>query len=365
MHQNLIQFLFPGWKIQNQDGAESSTNYMFARLHPQGIASDSKVDYFDRAFAEELSEKELSDQSIMHLLLDYNNNKVSAAELIAKAIESERYAERIEYFGKLLSPTKILELTSVYFKKIFDLQPHIKLGDYELTAILWRMSLDNYDTEENLRNWFETQINTYLHRSMMFTNDIFYFWRNRTRSDADIENTSPKILKTYIEKIKQLAENPEQLVEVLKFDMPFIWSLRHIVFGKHGNEEIKKAAEDKFFTNWQPWLMNSLLEASKQAPETVAMYTAPLLYDLINTVHDISTDPDDDIKNKIKRVWSAKFDEEIGKRLFGNDLKKIMKIVTVLEEKDYKNYSDLDEQTKILLDYAVTHSKQWIRDNVG
>ena len=40
-----------------------------------------------------------------------------------------------------------------------------------------------------------------------------------------------------------------------------------------------------------------------------------------------------------------------------------MEVISILKENDYKNYSDLGEQAKTLLDYAVTHSKQWLRDN--
>jgi len=87
------------------------------------------------------------------------------------------------------------------------------------------------------------------------------------------------------------------------------------------------------------------------------MYTAPLVYDLNNVTFD------DEEDGKRRRGWKAGFDEEIGKMLFGNNLQKIMKVVSILEEKDYKNYSDLGEPAKTLLDFAVTHSKQWLLDN--
>ena len=160
----------------------------------------------------------------------------------------------------------------------------------------------------------------------------------------------------YIEKIKQLAKKPEQFVKVLNYDMPYIWTLRHRVFGKHENELIKKAAKDDFFSNWQPWLAVSLIKASPKAPVIIAMYTIPLVYGLNNLIFD-------DEDGRKRQGWKAVFDEEVVKMLFGDNLQKIMEIVSILKENDYKNYSDLDEQAKTLLDYAVTHSKQWLLDN--
>lgn len=183
----------------------------------------------------------------MHLLQDYNNSKISSEEIIAKSIDSSRYSERIEYFSKLLKPGKILELTSEYFMKIFEAEPHTKLSDHELTGRLWRMSLNNYDSEENHVNWFETQIQIYIFRSMMFSKDIFYFWRYRTQSDADLKRTSIRILNIYIEKIKMLSGNTKKFIEVLNRDKPYIWTLRHIVFGFLSNEEVR-VAEEEFFS---------------------------------------------------------------------------------------------------------------------
>lgn len=111
--------------------------------------------------------------------------------------------------------------------------------------------------------------------------------------------------------------------------------------------------------------MSSLLESSRLAPDTVSMYTAPLLYDLEHSIQDVNTDIDDNIENKMKHTWKAKFDELVCNKLFGNDLYKIIRIVSVLKEEDYKDYNDLDEQAKILLDYAVSHSKQWLIDNTS
>lgn len=356
LYHKLIQFLFPGWHSPDQSHESKITDYVFATLNPQGIASDSNVDYFARAFAEELPENELSDQYVMRLLLDYNSDKYSETEVIVKIMDSEQFAERIEYFGKLLAPAKVLALTSEYFKAISNKKLYVEFHNHQLTGRLWRMSLDNYETEENHKYWLENQIDKYLLKSLKLANDIFYFWSYRTRSESESKQYPPELHKMYIEKIKQLTKKPEQLVEVLTHDMPFIWILGHRLFGNYTKEEIKKAAGSDFFSNWQPWLANSLIKASQKAPAIIAMYTAPLVYDLNN----ITFKDEDD---KMRQGWKASFDKEIGKMLFGDNLQKFMKIISILKEDDYKNYSDLDEQAKTLLDYAVTHSKQWLLDN--
>ncbi len=356
LYHKLIQFLFPGWHSPDQSQASKITNYVFATLNPQGISSDSNVDYFSRAFAEELPENELSDQYLMRLLLDYNSDKYSATEVIVKIMDSEQFAERIEYFGKLLAPAKVLALTSEYFKAFSNKKLDVEFHNYELTARLWRMSLDNYETEENHKYWFENQIDKYLPKSLKLANGIFYFWSYRTRSDSESKQCPPELYKMYAVKIKQLTKNTEQFVKVLNYDMPFIWTFQHRVFGIYSNEQIKKAANDDFFSNWQPWLADSLIKASPKAPVIIAMYTTPLVYSLNNATFD-------DEDNRIRHGLKAGFDKEIGKMLFGDNLQKIMEVISVLKENDYKNYSDLDEQAKIILDYAVTHSKQWLLDN--
>ncbi|KKK59019.1 hypothetical protein LCGC14_3038600, partial [marine sediment metagenome] len=84
LYHKLIQFLFPGWHSPDQSHESKITDYVFATLNPQGIASDSNVDYFPRAFAEELPENELSDQYVMRLLLDYNSDNVKVKHLLKK-----------------------------------------------------------------------------------------------------------------------------------------------------------------------------------------------------------------------------------------------------------------------------------------
>ena len=210
LYHKLIQFLFPGWHSPDQSHESKITDYVFATLNPQGIASDSNVDYFARAFAEELPENELSDQHVMRLLLDYNSDKYSATEVMVKIMDSEQFAERVEYFGKLVNPAKVLALTSEYFKATSNKKFDVEFRNYELTGRLWRMSLDNYETEENHKHWLENQIDKYLPKSLKLANDIFYFWSYRTRSDSESKQCSPELYKMYLEKIKQLIKNTDR-----------------------------------------------------------------------------------------------------------------------------------------------------------
>jgi hypothetical protein len=359
LYHKLIQFLFPGWHSPDQSQASKITDFVLATLNPQGIASDNDVDYFSRAFAEELPENELSDQYVMRLLSDYNSDKYSAAEVMVKIMNLEQFAERVECFGKLVNPAKVLDLTSEYFKAISIKKPDVEFHNLELTGRMWRMSLDNYETEENHKYWLENQIDKYLPKSLKLANDIFYFWGYRTRSDSESKQYPPELYKMYFEKIKKLIKNTEQFVKVLNHDMPHIWTLRHRVFRNYGNEQITKTEQqikNTFFSDWQPWLADSLVKASQKAPITIAMYTTPLVYDLNNVTFD-------DEDSGIRHGWKVGFDEEIGKMLFGDNLQKIMEVVSILKENDYKNYNDLGEQAKTLLDYAVTHSKQCLLDN--
>jgi hypothetical protein len=359
LYHKLIQFLFPGWQIRLPNDKGERADYELAELHPQGIASGGKVDYFARAFAEELNENELSDQNVMRVLQDYNNSNIPAKEILSKALVSEQYAERIECFAKLLRPEKVLDITTEYFKIISELNSHSDLNKYDLTARLWRMSLDNPDSEAEYTKWLESQIDKYYAESLRFNNTIFYYWRSRTRSDVETKQRSPELYKMYVEKIKQLAKKPEEFIKALSSIPPYIWTLRHIVFMFEGNENIGHyAQQDKsIFSNWQPWIVDLLIKTAKNAPTIIPMYTAPLMYDANMSFQD------DEEENQRRQGWVARFDETIARMLFGDDLLKIMKVISALKEDDYKGYSEIDGQARAILDFAVIHSKQWLKEN--
>lgn len=357
LYHKLIQFLFPGWHYPAQSKASKIANNMYRTLNPQGVASDSNVDYFARACAEELPENEIPDQSVMRYLLKYNSGEYSPAKVMGKLIKSEHFADRVEYFGKLLKPSKVLDLTSQYLD-FFSKHPEINVRNSGLAVTLHRMPLDNYETVENHKSWLEHQIVKYLPKSLQLTNDIFGDWGYRTRSDRADQQHPIKCHEFYQEKIQKLITNINQFVNVLKYDMPCIWTLRHAVFCNFTHAGIKQSSEqakDAFFSPWQPWLAESLIKASTIEPAIIAMYSAPLIYDINNiTTHDAA--------HGMMHGWEVTFDSKISELLFGDNLKPIMEIISVLKEEDYKDYKNLDEQAKKLLDYAVTHSKQWILD---
>jgi hypothetical protein len=360
-YHKLIQFLFPGWEIRNESNAKKMPSYLSSQVHTQGIASGGEIDYFSRATAEVMEENEPRDQDVMRFLQKYNDDKSSASDIMKEMMVSERLVERVEVFGRLLKPAKVLELTSEYFANVQENKLRGNFGNLGITGNLWRMSLDNYESKENHKSWLGSQIDKYLSQSLRFTNDIFYLWRSRTRDESKSSLYSGDLYGIYVEKVKQLMGDSQGFTKVLERDAPFIWAIRHVVFQSAGNDDIKRSTDD-IFGLWKPWLVNLLEDAVKINPTVVAMCTVPLVYNLKDMTYDKGIS-DDDTDLGVTHGWSGEYDEEIATKLFGDDLPKIMKVISALKEDDYKGYSEIDVQAKAILDFAVIHSKQWLLDH--
>lgn len=351
LYHGLIKFLFNGWDISSGDNAKKLNRIMYYEMHPQCIARSEPTDYFYRLNAEELSDGEQSDQKTMQIMLDINDNKIPIAKAINDIIENPKLTNKMEQFGKLFKPSKVLELTSQYFE-IVPKYGYEKFSDYELTSALWRLHLNNPDRQDSYIKWLETNLTKYLQKNIRFANDIHYFWKYRSKDDSSRKTPSPDVMGMYLATLKKVFKGkPEKLNNSLPSNPPYIWVLRHILFRNFGNEEILQCDNNKtFFADWQPWFVKLLVEASKKAPKLIAMYCVPLVYDLEHI-----------IEGKYRNTWEAKYDDEVATLLFGDKLIDVIRNISTLSEDDYSAY-ELESQTKVILDFAVVHSKKWLND---
>lgn len=355
IYHQLIKFLFPGWEIQNEDHSEKLAGKLLAETpHPQGVAMSYPADYFYRFTSEDATG---DDQHTMKDIVAFNKGDVSEVILMNKMGDDAKYSARLEHFGRLLTPEKVLYLTSAYFKAAFEYD-YRRFADFELTGQLWRIHLKNSASEETHCDWLEDMLSAYLPLSIRFANDIFYFWKFRKDSEAESKYVRPEIEQMYTNLIKTLFENePEKLIKALS--PKYIWTLRHLLFKNKNNAAIKK--DEKFFSDWQPWFIDLLITASEINSKLVAMFIVPLLYDI-----QMSTTGDGDLEDetpKLKHGWKARYDETVASLLFGERLPEARRILSSLSEDDYSQ-DNLDEQEKCILDFAVSHSQKW-RDEQG
>jgi hypothetical protein len=347
LYHKLIQFLFPGWNI---DPEKKNNMTGFDKPHLQGIAQNDPTDYLYRLTSESVAGE---DQKTMKDILDYNEDSISKEQMLAKMRESHKYSERVEYFGRLLKPERVLDLTSAYFASITKYD-YRRFADYELTRQLWNIHLKKSVSEEKHQNWLEQVLSHYLPISIRFAGDIFYFWKYRKDSEVDRKYSRPEILQIYHDLIKsQFDGKPEKFINSLEPVPEDIWTLRHLLFMNEDNKVILSSEKkNNFFAYWKPWFIDLLIGASKITPKLIAMNIVPLVY-------DIAKEHSDENEMKTQYGWRAQFDENIASLLFEDKLPIIMELISTLSENDYIKY-DIGDPEKVILDYAIVHSKQWL-----
>lgn len=354
VYHQLIRFLFPAWEIPDDEHADQLTNRMFSEtVHPQGIAQSEPSDYFYRLTSEDVAG---DDQNTMKDILDYNEGNVSEDVLMERMINDAQYSKRVEHFGKLIDPDKVLSLTSVYFNTLkYDYR---RFADYVLTGQLWRIHLKNSADENFHQTWLEDVLSTYLPVSIRFANDIFYFWKYRKDSEAESKYVRPEIEQMYKQLIRNIFEDaPKKLINALESEPAYIWTLRHLLFRNIDNDQIKSCDQkETIFSDWKPWFIDLLIAASIINPKLVAMFVVPLLYDIkMTTIDDIDTE---DGMPRTRQGWKAVYDETVASLLFGDRFPIARKMISDLSEDDYSKYN-FDEQAKCILDSAISDSKKW------
>lgn len=346
LYHKLLRFMFPGWPL---DGTRSSS-LSTPKVHPQGIAvSDGGVDYFVRLTAEEVPENETSDQRTMRELLRINDEQEYATQLADLMVQDDLLSERVEYFGQVLKPSRVLSITAAFFEIVRENQWYSKFDDALLTGRLWRMALDNPDTEDNYRLWFRKQVERHCQSSLRFANSIDYFWRHRTRDYINTDENEPEMRRLSVERVRFFLDKPAEFACILRGDLPFIWVLRHVVYDYKDNETVRKQTSHEPFREWKPWLAKLLADASRSDAQAVAVVSIPLVYSIVNT------------RERMRNVWKAKFDEEVATLLFGESLGEIMQIIGTLKDSNDAARTDLDEQGKCILDYAIVHASEWLK----
>lgn len=360
LYHQLIRFLFPDWQIPTDSHTEKLTDSILSNTpHPQGIAKSEPTDYLYRFTSEESIGE---DQKTMREILRYNEEAVSADDLVKMMINDNQHSARIEYFGELIVPDKVLFLTSAYFKTIVKYD-YRRFADYELTGSLWRIHLKNPARQCRHREWLEKVLSKYLPISIRYANDIFYFWKYRNASEAESKYVNPDILQLYSNLIRTIFENdPEKFLSALASEPQHIWTLRHLLFGRHDNSTIKNFdKKETFFSGWQPWLVDLIIKTAEKNSKLIAMQIIPLIYDIRMTSVEVDYDEGNETvegEPKIVDTWKAYFDQEIASLLFGKQLPKVMEVISILSEDDYAKY-ETGEQAKIELDFAVSHSRTW------
>ncbi|NPU85907.1 MAG: hypothetical protein HPY65_15635 [Syntrophaceae bacterium] len=271
MLKHLIIYLFPGW---NEDD-------FYQDNVPQGVLQSDPTDYWVRLNREEVAMDELRDQTILHAVQSWKENKSTIIyqnlNLSEAIFNIDGFARKIEHFGNLLDGGNIRELASEVFENIrnsknsnFDVDSY--LGFFEL----WRLSLDN--PSKNHYEWILVEIEKALPISLRLANSLYYYWSKGSRTDIDITNIHISLRKRFVEAARKCYES-DLNVFIKALDEVYIYSIYHLMIffsqTKYGGSGFNASEWD--------WLVNTILESAKINSRIIIPQLVPLICDELNT----------------------------------------------------------------------------------
>lgn len=240
---------------------------------PQGFVDDSATDYWARMNIGRLTSDEYSDQSYLRAVTSWQSDH-SNSTFLTHSGESITFARaiygiagissKLEYFHCSFTISEVLELASEVFQ--------IALKDKKSIAceencpgfkVLWQLSLDKeFDTYDE---WLIKEIARAMDVSLHFANDLYFYWRRRTRLSIDAKETTPALKQAVFDLFEKKCRNkPHNLLRILDQGDPV--GLWHLVFYKTRVPE-----------RCLRWIGGLLLEAAEVNPKMIASYVACLI----------------------------------------------------------------------------------------
>jgi hypothetical protein len=330
----LVETLFPGFY-------EWSTN----EVSPvQGIAGTQLTDYWVRLNAEELTDDELKDQTVLHAIDKWKRNNdadVYNGHSLASALLNEgNFADKVEQFGVQLNGKEVRQLAGQLFALILEgkgvrktkTPGYISGEEYPGFIELWRLSLKKpVDWHEK---WILEEIEKALAVSLRFANDLYYYWRSNAEHE---KNAKPELQKGIIVKAKEIYTDIDIFIEAI--DPDYIYSVVHFV--NYLSEKTER--EDIDYKEWR-WLGDILVKAGNKSPQRVV----PQIVCLIIEDKMLETD------------WQpTKLLEDRAKELFGQNLSQVMTLLT-----QEVNSCKFGGRERVRIQFGQQEAKKWLSKQV-
>ncbi|WP_428303733.1 P-loop NTPase fold protein [Lacipirellula sp.] len=334
--RHLIDFLFPG--ASKILGGRSSLN----RNSLQGVSARSHVDYWSRAFAEEISPNEIRDQEVIDYIDDCKVDKNAIKKLANRMIESEAFCNGWEYFASRMPSPDLYQLAETLFKVLLDKHGASASGEHWAIIRVWRVVNRRPAQTRDRRQWLVIQLRKALRQSLGFYNDIFHYWTGKHGivSSSEVQTMRDEML-AYARRYFS-AGRASAFVKSLSPQHP--GALRHFVVPHEHYEGLVAPASAG---QWD-WFLPTLQRAVRTAPELVLPQLTRLISKDIDQSHF-----DEDHMARVSFRTSV-VDRDLTHAIFGTRKKWILeKIVSF----PFESTVDLDLERSV----AVRESaREWL-----
>jgi hypothetical protein len=275
------------------------------RKAPQGVGSDAHVDYWARAFAEELSPTDVKDQDIIRYIDACRSDERAIPALADKMIESDNFCRGWEYFSTRMSAAALLKLAEVLCDKHLRRSGAAANGDDETILSVWRRINRRVPRQPETAQWIKVRLRKALLRSLGFYNNLYYYWTGTHGivDREDVQGIRDEMLM--LARRRYTKKAPFNLLAVLSPEHP--WALRHFVMPPDQRERLIAPAKPG---DWA-WLSPVLSLAIREDPFLVL----PQLARLVSESKDVHIHEEMHMASVMQRIWTI--DRDLATLIFG------------------------------------------------
>ena len=193
--------------------------------------------------------------------------------LLRNILEVEGFADKVEQFGMLLNGDDVRYLAGDLFKIILSKEESKKGGDeYPGFFQLWRLSLDKPFAGHE--KWILDEISKALPVSLLFANELYYYWRNTDRSMDAANVSTPELRNKVVAKAEEIYSGKSDiLIKVLNIEDMYSTRTFMIFFSERDGGGLGYKPDE-----WR-WFAAVILEAGKKNPQVVVPHIAGLVVD--------------------------------------------------------------------------------------
>jgi hypothetical protein len=326
--RNLVDFLFP--KSNTLLGGQANLD----RKALQRVGADAHVDYWSRAFAEELAPNEVRDQEILHAIDASNANDEAINSLTDRMLESEKFSAGWEYFSSRMRTPTLHTVAEILFSKHLQRDGANAKGDHDSIIRAWRR-INRRPLGPNSATWLVSELKKSLPVSLGFYNDLVHYWTGSSGIvDAEGGRSIRKEMLSFAKSHFAKSKSKSAFCDVLSRVHP--WAIRHFVLPPDQNSKVVEG-------DWK-WLRPILGRAVKHDPDLVIPQLARIMV--------LSKDSfvyEEEVDAKVsRRVWVI--DRGIAKAVFGERCKHFVELVAMAtfssEDPEYEGLIGLRDSAR-------------------
>lgn len=331
--QVLISFLFPNW-------TESRTAEKINV--PQGVRVGEPTDYWQRLNVCGVDAQEVRDQAILGMLQEQAlGNQLGQPDLAKLLYTDERYSRKFEQFcNYFFDGQQIRDVVAQVFRLVLkDRASQSSLGDLDRFGPLIDSCQKHPIGRLSHENWLYNEVFEALDISLLFANDLYYWFRSDSYSHVQVQGSSCNLRNRIVKAAREKYEKkPEAFAKVLPSKN--VWASYHfsVLYSQKDQGGPGYVPED-----WT-WFSNLLLDAvevdlGRVVPQLVGMlFTGQSAFE----------------GGGVRQVY--RIDEQCAKDLFADELHRAMEYIAKIGLSE-----EFEGEEKNVMFSAVRTANEWLK----